>query len=207
MKSTAILLLPAAVLALALASCSSPPPPPVPPPAAPAPAASAPAHPGLIDAGVIMDTASGLVTVESIDAAERTLLLKRADGTTFTFKAGPEVRRFKEIKVGDQIMSTVTDNATIFVLKGEMTPSAAARQAIVRTPEGQNLGAIVVNAINMNAKVLDVDLVNRRVLLQYGPDQTKSVKVRPSVDLGRVAVGDTVLVRGTRTISIMVGNR
>ena len=103
-------------------------------------------------------------------------------------------------------MSTVTDNCTIFVVKGKMTPSAAASQAVVRAPEGQNLGAIVVNAVNLDGTVLDVDLEARRVLLQYGPTQTRSVKVRPGVDLGKVAVGDTVLVRGTRTISIMVGN-
>jgi ribosomal protein S17 len=193
-------------LVLALTSCSSPPPPSPPPAAAPVPAASSPAHPGLIDAGVIMDTASGMVTVESIDTTNRTLVLKRANGDTATFKAGPEIRRFNQIKVGDQIMSTVTDNCTIFVVKGKMTPSAAAGQAVVRTPEGQNLGGIVVNAINLTAKVLDVDLEARRVLLQYDPTQTKSVKVRPGVDLGKVAVGDTVLVRGTRTISIMVGN-
>ena len=194
--------MPAALLTLA--SCSSPPPPPA--PAAQAPAAPAPASPELIEAGVLMETASGMVTVESIDAAERTLVLKRANGALASFKAGPEIRRFDQIKVGDQIMSTVTDNCTIFVMKGKMTPSAAAKQAVVRTPEGQNLGAIVVNAINIDARVLDVDLEARRVLLQYGPDQTRSVKVRPSVDLGKVAVGDTVLVRGTETISIMVGN-
>ena len=203
MKSA--LIVPMSAAALALASCSSPPPP---PPPAPAPAASAPASssPELIEAGVLMETASGMVTVESIDKTNRTLVLKRADGTTFNFKAGPEVRRFNEIKAGDQIMSTVTDNATIFVVKGKMTPSAAARQDVVRTPEGQNLGAIVVNALNMNATVLDVDLEARRVLLQYGPDQTKSVKVKPDMDLGKIHVGDTVLIRGTQTISIMVAS-
>ncbi len=153
-----------------------------------------------------METASDMVTVESIDAAARTLVLKRANGALASFKAGPEIRRFNELKAGDQIMSTVTDNCTIFVVKGKMTPSAAAKQAVVRAPEGQRPGGIIVNAVNITATVLDVDLEARRVLLQYGPDQTKSVKVRPTVDLGKVAVGDTVLVRGTETISIMVGN-
>ncbi len=203
MKSILIALVPAA--ALTLVSCSSPPPPP--PPAAPAPAATAPASPALVEAGVIMDTGSGMVTIESIDATNRTLVLKRADGDTATFKAGPEIRRFNELKVGDQIMSTVTDNCTIFVVKGKMTPSAAAQQGVVRAPEGQRPGGIIVNAINVTATVLDVDLEARRVLLQYSPTQTKSVKVKPDVDLGKVAVGDTVLVRGTRTISIMVGDR
>ena len=153
-----------------------------------------------------METASGMVTVQSIDAAARTLVLTRADGSIATFKAGPEIRRFNQIKVGDQIMSTVTDNCTIFVVKEKMTPSAAASQAIVRTPAGASVGGVIVNAVNIDAKVLDVDLDHRRVLLQYGPNQTRSVNVRPSVDLSQVSVNDTVLVRGTQTISIMVGN-
>jgi hypothetical protein len=153
-----------------------------------------------------METATGMVTMQSIDAAARTLVLKRADGLTATFKAGPEIRRFNQLKVGDQIMSTVTDNSTIFVLKEKLTPSAAASQAVVRTPEGASVGGIIVNAINIDAKVLDVDLDHRTVLLQYGPTQTRSVSVRPTVDLSQVAVNDTVLVRGTQTISIRVEN-
>ena len=202
LRLTALSLLPAFLLALA--SCSSPPPPP--PPVAQASAASSGAAPALIDAGVIVETATGMVTVQSIDVAARTLVLKRADGLTATFKAGPEIRRFNQLKVGDQIMSTVTDNSTIFVLKEKLTPSAAASQAVVRTPEGASVGGIIVNAINIDAKVLDVDLDHRTVLLQYGPTQTRSVSVRPTVDLSQVAVNDTVLVRGTQTISIMVGN-
>ena len=198
-----LIITPAAAMSLfALASCSSPP---AAPPAA-VPAASSAADPGLIDAGGATETASGMVTVQSIDPGTRTLVLTRADGLTATFKAGPEIRRFNELKVGDQIMGTVTDNYTIFVVKEKMTPSAAASQAVVRTPEGASVGGIIVNAMNLDARVLAVDYEARRVLLQYSPTQTKSVLVKPGVDLTRVSVNDTVLVRGTQTISIMVGN-
>jgi hypothetical protein len=83
---------------------------------------------------------------------------------------------------------------------------AAAAQGVVRTPDGENLGGIIMNAININAKVLDVDRESRRVLLQYTPTRTRSVKVRPEVDLSQVSVGDTILVRGTQSIAIMVAN-
>lgn len=191
-----------AAAALVLASCASPPP--APPPAGAAGAATA--VPELIDAGMMMETATGKVTVEAIDSGARTLVLKRGDGSTATFKAGPEVRRFNEIKVGDEIMTTVTDNCTIFVAKGKMTPSAAATQAVVRTPEGASVGGMLVRVVNVDARVLDVDLVARTVLVQYGPTQTRTVNVRPGVDLQKVVVGDMVLVRGTQTISILVGN-
>jgi hypothetical protein len=194
-----------ATAALALVSCSSSLPP-LPPQPVQAPAAPAPAQPSLVDVGIIMETGTGMVTVQSIDAATRTLTLKREDGDIATFKAGPGIRRFSEIKVGDQIMSTVTDNCTLFLVKGKVPEGAAAAQGVVRTPDGENLGGIIMNAININAKVLDVDRESRRVLLQYTPTRTRSVKVRPEVDLAQVSVGDTILVRGTQSIAIMVAN-
>jgi hypothetical protein len=171
-----------------------------------APVASPTAAPGLIDAGVITETASGMVTLQSIDPGTRTLVLARADGLTATFKAGPEIKRFNELKVGDQVMTTVTDNLTIFVLKEKMAPEAAASLAVVRSPEGASVGGVMVNAVNIDARVLTVDYEARQVLLQYSPTQTRMVNVRPTVNLTQVGVNDTVLVRGTRTISIMVAN-
>jgi len=153
-----------------------------------------------------METATGKVTVESINPAQRVLLLRREDGARATFKAGPEVRRFNQIKVGDEIMTTLTENCTIFVIKGKMQPGVASQTAIVRTPEGQSLGGLMVSAVNVDAKVLDVDHAARRVILQYSPTQAKGVDVRPSVNLDDVAVGDTVLVRGTRSLSILVAD-
>jgi hypothetical protein len=45
-------------------------------------------------------------TVESIDAKTRTITLKRPDGTFVGTVAGPEVKRFSEIKVGDKVSAT-----------------------------------------------------------------------------------------------------
>ena len=193
-----------AVAALALTSCSSPQP--LPPSATQSSATTSTAAPGLIDVGVLMETATGVVKIESIDATNRTLMLRRSDGASIRFKAGPEVRRFSQLKVEDQITITMTDNCTIFVVKGKMDPRIAASTAMVRTPEGDNPGGVIVNAVNINAKVLDVDRAARRVLLQYDPTQTKYVKVRPNVNLDNVAANDTVLVRGTETISILVSD-
>jgi hypothetical protein len=191
----------AAAAALALVSCSSAPPP---PPPQPAPAAFAPAAPSLLDVGIIMETATGMVTVQAIDAATRTLTLQREDGDVAIFQAGPAVRRFNELKVGDQIMTTATENCTLFLVKGNVAEGVAAQQAVVRTPEGQNLGAIMVNAINVNARVLAVNPDTRFVLLKYSPTRTRDIKIQPDVDISQIGVNDTILVRGTQSIAIMV---
>ncbi len=42
------------------------------------------------------------------------------------------------------------------------------------------------------------------MLRHYGPTQTKDVPTRPGLNLANVSMGDSVLVRGTRTLSIML---
>ena len=42
-------------------------------------------------------------TVEAVEAQTRTITLKKADGTYVTTVAGPDVKRFDEIKVGDKV--------------------------------------------------------------------------------------------------------
>jgi Cu/Ag efflux protein CusF len=45
--------------------------------------------------------------VESIDAKTRTITLKRPDGTFVGTVAGPEVKRFAEIKVGNKVSAAL----------------------------------------------------------------------------------------------------
>ena len=56
--------------------------------------------PGFSAAGSPTSTA----TVSAIDHENRTGMLRLPDGTTVTFKAGPEVRNFDNLKVGDQVL-------------------------------------------------------------------------------------------------------
>ncbi len=55
---------------------------------------------GAVVAKVITSTA----TVVGIDYENRTGTLKLSDGTTVTFSAGPEVRNFEQMKVGDEVL-------------------------------------------------------------------------------------------------------
>ena len=41
--------------------------------------------------------------VEAIEASTRTLTLKKPDGTFVTIVAGPDIKRFAELKVGDKV--------------------------------------------------------------------------------------------------------
>jgi len=51
-----------------------------------------------------VESPTNTATVRAIDYENRTGMLKLPDGTTVTFKAGPEVRTFDKLKVGDQVL-------------------------------------------------------------------------------------------------------
>jgi hypothetical protein len=52
-------------------------------------------------------------TVEAIDAKNRSITLKRPDGTFVGTVAGPEVKRFAEIKVGDKVSAKYYENIVL----------------------------------------------------------------------------------------------
>src|SRR5262245_11310999 len=49
-------------------------------------------------------------TIETIDSTNRVIALKTDDGHVETFVAGPEVKRFNELKVGDQVTFHYTES-------------------------------------------------------------------------------------------------
>src|SRR5215211_7868665 len=53
--------------------------------------------------GVAMQHVKATAVVEAVDAAKRTVSLKNARGEMRTITAGPEVRNFDQIKVGDSV--------------------------------------------------------------------------------------------------------
>lgn len=51
-----------------------------------------------------VESPTSTATVGAIDYENRTGMLKLPDGSTVTFKAGPEVENFDKLKVGDQVL-------------------------------------------------------------------------------------------------------
>jgi hypothetical protein len=87
------------------------------PPAATEATAVEVARKGQKPAGVVVDTTEVTATVEAIDYAKRTVTLKGPQGGTRTLKVDPSVKRFNEVKAGDQVVVRVTEALAISVRK------------------------------------------------------------------------------------------
>jgi len=155
--------------------------------------------------GVIIDAVTGTATVQAVNAADRTVVLQHADGSTSTYECGPEVRNFDQIKSGDQVTATVGEEiALALVPGGAVPPSASQASAIIRAPQGEKPGGKIVDTVAFSAKVTGVDAMKHEVTLQTVDGQSKTVKVGPDINLANVHPGDDVGVRLTRAFAISV---
>jgi len=156
-------------------------------------------------AGVEIDAMNAVYTVDSIKPADRTVVLRERDGSLTAVECGPEVRNFDQIKVGDRVTATVAQSLAVHLVKGDSVPlGAGTTTAVVRSPEGAKPGGKIVDTVAFTARIMGVDVPNRRVTLQTADGEKETVKVGPDIDLANIKPGDHVGVRATRAFAITV---
>jgi hypothetical protein len=153
---------------------------------------------------VVADTITTNATVVSINAKQRTMVLQYPDGKTTTYKAGPEVAKFNQIKVGDVLKATLVDERALSLDKTGTLRSASVTDSAVAVPNGAKPGVKTVHILTFTAKVLSIDLVGHQATLQLADGQTKTIRVREAVNLADFNPGDTVSIRTTETTTILV---
>jgi hypothetical protein len=154
--------------------------------------------------GVVVDSVTATATVVSINADDRTVVLRRGDGNDTTYTCGPEVRNFNQIAVGDQVNATVAEELALILVKGGMAPVMAQTTAVIRAPLGAKPGGKVLDTVSFTARVVALDATQRSVTLQMADGRSKTVKVAPDINLANVSPGDDVGVRLTQAVMITV---
>ena len=142
--------------------------------------------------------------VKAINKKERLVTLQSPDGKISKIKCGPEVRNFKQIRVGDVVKTTLLE--TVEILVNEKVQAASERVTEVdRAPLGSKPSFEVIDAIEVNAVIVAIDYQTREVSLK-GPEGN-IIKMKAGAEiqhLDEVKVGDFVVTRLTRAASIEV---
>ena len=142
-------------------------------------------------------------TIEAIEASTHTLTLKKPDGTYVSVIAGPEIKRFDELKIGDKVNARYYDNLVIRLKKpGEKDVDTAARAT---TPSGQELpGGTKARQRTITATITAIDPAMPSVTFT-GPNGWKySSKVEDKAALDKVKVGDKVDITWTEAVLLSV---
>jgi Cu/Ag efflux protein CusF len=156
--------------------------------------------------GTVVQTYELKATVTSLDKATRKVTLMDAAGIKTTVKAGPEVVNFDQIRVGDELHITAAQELVVSVAGEGETPSDGGAQMVALAPKGAKPGAIMAETTQVTAKVTAIDAAQHKATLQFEDGSTRTVAVRPDVDLSKRKIGDKVVIRTTGALAIRVVN-
>jgi Cu/Ag efflux protein CusF len=139
--------------------------------------------------------------VEAVDAATRTVTIKKSDGTVVTTVAGPDIKRFDEVKVGDTITARYYDTLVVRVKQpGEMEVASATRGT---TGSGQATpGGTKAKQVTLTVTITAIDPVAPSITFT-GPQGWKYTSpVQDPAALAKVKVGDKVDIVWTEALLV-----
>jgi hypothetical protein len=154
------------------------------------------------------ETVEVTATIEGIDKAGRIVTLKAADGTVSNVYAGPDVKRFDELKVGDKVTFRYYESVVFQIRKpgaaaAPGTPAAAGDTKLVRN-EGGRPGGTISRQETATVTVKAIDAKVPSVTVTTADGNTVSFKVDNPKNLEGVSVGDKVDITYTAAVMVSV---
>jgi hypothetical protein len=140
-------------------------------------------------------------TVEAIEAASRTVTLKKPDGTFVSIVAGPDIKRFAEIKIGDKITARYYENV-VLLLKQPGDRETDSKVKATTGSESVLPGGTKAKQRTITATITAID-PNMPSVTFTGPNGWKyTSKVQDTEALAKVKVGDKVDIVWTEAVLV-----
>jgi hypothetical protein len=133
-------------------------------------------------------------TITAINAADRTVTVKGPKGRSHTFIAGPEVKNFGSMKVGDEVDVDYQAAVAIALAKGSVGREKVETEVKERAPAGASPGMAAARVTTIVAKVENVDRKRSTATLQGPEGRYVVVKVKDPKIMAEVKAGDEVYI-------------
>ena len=154
---------------------------------------------------VIVETITTGANITAIDKANRTFTLRDNDGKTRTLKAGPEMVNFDQMKVGDQVKATYTQEMAFNVRKAGMPPEADEGSAVVKAPKGDRPGVVLAESKTITGVVTAINYKTRMVTLKGPKGNNVTFPVKKEVKgFENIKKGDDVVISYTEALALSV---
>ena len=194
---TNVLTLLAAVV-FTIAACATTTPPP------PAQVSTSTAVQEGVPGGVTVNTVEVTAKVVAIDTKNRKATLLLADGEKETIKVPPEAVNFDQVKVGDMVKATLTEEVVVYIdNEGASVPDGYAA-GVALAPKGAQPGGIVAEAVKVTATVTAIDQTGRTATLRFDDGTIETFPVRDDIDLSKHKVGEKVVFIVTEMVALSV---
>ena len=142
-------------------------------------------------------------TIDSIDAATRTVAIKLPSGEVRKLELGEEVRNFDQLKVGDKVKAKYVESLTIELKKdGKQLVGRSEAASLDRAQPGQKPGGVAKHEMTVVADVVNVDAKKKIVQVKNERGEIVDLNVRDPEQLKLVKKGDQV--QATYTVALAV---
>ena len=143
-------------------------------------------------------------TISAIDATSRGITLKGPDGKEVTMVAGPEVKNFNQLKVGDKVDIQYVEALVLELKKGGGQPVARTEKESMTTAKpGETPAAKGARKVTVVGDVINVDAATQTVTLK-GPQRTADLKVRDKKQFDMISKGDQIEATYTEALAVAV---
>ena len=142
--------------------------------------------------------------ITAINAKTREITLKGPRGNEVTVEAGPEVKNFAQLKVGDSVDVQYLEAIVLELKKGGGKKVERTEEAAMATAKpGEAPGAVAGRQITVVGDVIDVDQATHTVTVR-GPKRTVHLNVEDPEQLKMIAKGDQIEARYTEAVAVDV---
>lgn len=134
--------------------------------------------------------------VTKIDTKTRTVTLRDKDGALTNFVAGPEIKNFPQIKVGDRL--TVTHELAVAIelvkVNNQGVRSEVQTSSQTSAPLGSKPASVISNTTTIIANVVAIDRQKMTVTIKGPKGKNDTYRVKSASLLKDIAVNDEVKI-------------
>jgi len=144
-------------------------------------------------------------TVMKVDLEKRKITLQFEDGKSKTFKVNKSVQNLDQVKVGDHLKASYTEEIIIRIGKSADQPAAASAGLVSVAPKGAKPGLVDVETTEIIGKILAVDPDKHRITIEDPDHKKKTLKVSKKVkNLDQLKPGDSIDMVLTEAMAIEI---
>jgi hypothetical protein len=150
-------------------------------------------------------TESITATVEAIDAAKRELTLKGPKGNLVAIAVPESVKRFSEIKLGDELTIQYTEAVVVELKKaGESAKLGTTEETGGQRTDAAKPGAFLSRKITATVAVEAIDPATPSITVRRADGSTLSFRVKDPKNLEGVKPGDKIVLTYVEAVAIQV---
>jgi Cu/Ag efflux protein CusF len=152
----------------------------------------------------VADTVKVTATITAIDAKTRDITLKTAEGKEAVVTAGPAVKNFDKLKVGDKVDMQYVEALTLELKKGGgLVVQRTDKSGVAAAKPGEQPAGAIGREVTVVADVIGIDAAKQTITLR-GPQRTVDLRVRDPEQFKRIAKGDQVEATFVQAVAIVV---